>query len=138
MAENENKNIFTDVKEENVDKKEAESGKAMGILSYLGLLVLIPFFSEKNNKFVVFHAKQGLNLLIIEVGYSVISSILTSVVKTKQIIWGIEYYSTPGWLTTIVSLGSLFFGVLSIMGIVYACQGKAKELPIVNKIKIVK
>ena len=138
MPENGNKNVFTDVKEENVDKKEAESGKAMGVISYIGILSLIPYFGEKNNKFVVFHAKQGLNLFIIEFIYNIISLVLTSTIKTKQIILGSAYSVTPAWLNMILSLCSLFFFILSIIGIVYAFQGKAKELPIVNKIKIIK
>ncbi len=132
------KEVFTDVKEEKFDKKDAESGKAMSILAYLGLLVLIPFFAEKKNKFVVFHAKQGLNLLIVEAAYGVLGGILSSVIKTRHVLWGIEYYTTPGWLSAIITLGSLGLCALSIIGIVYACQGKAKELPIVNKIKIIK
>lgn len=132
------KNLFTDVKEEQTDKKDVESGKGMSILAYIGLLVLIPFLAEKKNKFVVFHAKQGLNLLIIEAAYGILGTVLSSVIKTKYVFWGIEYYATPGWLSTIITLGSLGFIALSIVGIVYACQGKAKELPIVNKIKIIK
>jgi hypothetical protein len=34
-----------------------------------------------------------------------------------------------------ISIGSLVF---QIMGIVYAVQGSAKELPIVNKLKLIK
>ena len=42
----------------------------MGIIAYFSLLALIPYFCEKKNKFVVYHAKQGMNLLIFETAYA--------------------------------------------------------------------
>lgn len=138
-VEDKSKNMFTDVKEEEVNAEEAESGKAMSVLAYLGILALIPFFFEKKNKFVVYHAKQGVNLLVLEAAWWVLYKILSLVFRTKHTVWGIaEYYTTQGWVSTVISLGSLFLAALSIIGIVYACQGKAKELPLVNKIKIIK
>ena len=95
----------------------------MAILSYLGLLVLIPYCSEKNNSFVIFHAKQGLNLLILEI----IAIFSTSFISS--FIYFLSYVSS------IVSIGSF---VLSVIGIVYAVQGEKKELPIVSQIKIIK
>ena len=109
-------------------KKDVEDGKLMAILSYIGILALIPYFAEKDNKFVVYHAKQGLNLLIIELIVSVGLSILASL-----FFWG---------LYLIIKLANFAFGifvlVLSIMGIVDVCNGRAKELPVINKFKIIK
>ena len=104
-------------------QSEVDSGKVMAILSYFGLLVLIPYFSEKNNSFVVFHAKQGLNLLILEV---------IAVFATSFISSFIYFFS---YVSTLVSLAAF---VLSIIGIVYAAQGEKKELPVVSQIKIIK
>ena len=107
---------------------EAESGKGMSILAYLGLLALIPFFAEKNNKFVVYHAKQGVNLLIIEVIAMVAVGILASILS-----WRLWFLSS----LLNMAVGICAF-VLSIMGIVNACNGETKELPIVGSIKIIK
>jgi len=38
----------------------------MVVLAYFGILALIPFFAEKEDEFVQYHAKQGLLLAIIE------------------------------------------------------------------------
>ena len=109
-----------------MDAKDIENGKVMGILSYLGILCLIPYFAEKNNKFVVFHAKEGLNLLII----SVIFTFATGVISAIPLI---------GLISLLISwVGSLAILALSILGIVNVCQGKAKELPFINKIKLIK
>lgn len=102
---------------------ESDSGKVLGILSYLGILALIPFLSEKNNSFVVYHAKQGMNLFILEIIGSVAASILGGMLHMR------------GTLTSLVELAAF---ILSVIGIVYVCQGEKKELPVINSIKIIK
>ena len=124
--------MFKDLKDTtgSFDKKDIESGKAMSILSYIGILALIPYFAEKNNQYVRYHAVQGLNLFLLSIIYSVAYSILTMILAFIPVI---------GWIL-IMLLGLLSYGflALSIVGIVYACQDKAKELPVVNQIKIIK
>lgn len=113
----------------NFEKSEIESGKAMAILSYI--IPLIPYFAEKNNKWVRFHAVQGMNLLIVAVAVNIIFSILFSMLWTiSWRLWGI--LST---LSTIINVGVT---VLCVIGIVNVCQEKAKELPLISKIKIIK
>lgn len=139
------KEVFTDVKDETkkMSDKEISEGKGLAILSYFGILSLIPYFVEKKNKFTRFHAVQGLNLFIIEAIYGIIATILRSVIKVNRCgAWG-EFLGsycrvTPWWVTLPLSLISLCFLALAIVGIVYACQGKAKELPVLNKAKIIK
>jgi uncharacterized membrane protein len=46
---------------------ERENENMMAILSYLGILCLIPFLVFKDNDFVQYHAKQGLTLFIAEI-----------------------------------------------------------------------
>ena len=128
--ENKAKEILNNVKDDsnNFDKKDVESGKGMAILSYIGILALIPYFSEKNNKYVIYHAKQGMNLFIIDIILGVAMGIISSILT-----WRLY------WLSSIIdSLLGLFMVALSIIGIVNVCNGKAKELPIVNKFKIIK
>lgn len=123
------KKMVSDVKDESssFDKKDVESGKVMGILSYLGILALVPYLTEKNNKFVIYHAKQGLNLFIIEIIGSAIISIAGSFLFVLSFI-----------VSLISSAFALGIFVLSILGIVDVCNGKAKELPVINKFKIIK
>lgn len=131
MAENKDfkekaKKVMNDVKDDSAsfDKKDIEAGKGMGILSYLGFLCLIPYFTEKENKFVIYHAKQGLNLFICEV----IVALAISLVST--ILWRIG--SLLGDILGIVAFA------FSVLGIINVLNGKAKELPLINKIKIIK
>lgn len=122
---NENNTTSGEVKEGEVigndgfSEKEKEDGKLMVILSYVGVLSLVPYLAEKDNKWVRYHAIQGVNLFIIEV--------ILYIIRVIPILGWIV-----GWLGSIVTL------VISIIGIVNVCNGEAKELPIVGKIKFIK
>ncbi len=112
------------------DANDIAQNKAMGILAYFGPLVLIPMFATKGSKFARFHSNQGLVLLIACIAYSIVSAILNAIILA--ISWRLYF------LTTIISFISIVFAILAIIGIVNAANGKAKELPIIGKIKILK
>ena len=94
--------------------KKMEDNKLMGILSYIGVLCLIPLLTKKDNEFVFFHAKQGLVLFIAEV--------ITALVAAIPFL---------GWV--IAPLASLLWIILSIIGIINVLGDKTKELPILGK-----
>lgn len=116
------------------DAQDAKNSMAMGILSYLGPLALIPYFAEKNSAWARFHAVQGLNILIIGAAVNIVVRLINS-------IMGLIPYVGPV-VATILSIisgaVSLGISVLSIMGIVYAATGKAMELPVIKAIQIIK
>ena len=101
---------------------EIKNGKVMSILSYIGILVLIPLFAEKNNRYVRFHVNQGFTLVVIELAIAVVGIVLNFIP-----IFGIV-------IRALLSLATL---ILMILGIVNAATGKAKELPIIGSIKLV-
>jgi uncharacterized membrane protein len=92
-----------------------EHKKLMGVLAYLGILIIIPFLIAKDDPFVKFHLKQGCVLIVIE-----------------AIVW-ILGMTMIGWqlwqLLDIVNLATL---ILSIIGIVNVVQDKETELPLVG------
>jgi len=94
--------------------KKIDDNKVIAILSYIGVLCLIPLLMKKDDKFVFFHAKQGLVLFIVE--------IITYFVLMIPIL---------GWI--IAPIASLIWLVLSIIGIVNVLGGEMKELPILGK-----
>ncbi len=95
--------------------KGSNNNMVMGILSYLGPLVIVPYMMNKDNDFVKFHTKQGLVLFGIEV-----------------IVWVIGSMMLP--LMMIMSLVNLATLVLSIIGIVNVVQNNKKELPIIGSL----
>lgn len=105
-------------------KKDVESGKAMGILSYIGPLALIPYLVEKNNRFVMFHAKEGMNLFILGViGYAVVS------------ILAFILFLFGGLLFLLYNAALIY---LSVKGIINVCNGKSEGLPYIDKFKFIK
>lgn len=123
------------------DPADIQQNKVMAILSYFGLLALIPLFAAQNSKFARFHAKQGINLLLLGIVYGIVSGIL-NMFKTKTVdyVYGIpvEYSHTPWFISLILWLLGLCITALAIIGIVNAVKGRAKDLPIIGKIKIIK
>lgn len=97
------------------DDKEVLEGKAYAILSYLWILCLVPLILKKENKFAMFHAKQGLILFIGElvVGFVGIIPIL-------------------GWM--VLFFGTVLFGLLSLIGIVQVLMGNFWKMPVVGDI----
>ena len=125
------------------DKKDIEQNKIMAILSYFGPLCIVPYLASKESKFAMYHAKQGLNLFIIEFAFGIISYFLTSIFEFSRMcsVAGVEYVCgvyTPIWVDIPLDFASLILGIVALIGLVFACQGKAKEVPLLGKIRIVK
>lgn len=102
----------------------------MAILAYLGILVLIPLFAAKESKFARYHTNQGLVLCIAEIAYGITYGVLSSIILA--ISWRLYF------ITSIIGLVSLVFPVILVIGIMNAANGRAKELPIIGKFKILK
>ena len=117
---------------------DAQVNKNMGILAYI---LCIPLFTGdyKKSPFVKFHTNQGVVLYIVSIAYSIISSIIQSAVRVPRYVYGIYYGRyTPGWLSFILGIGSLFVFILWIIGIVNASKGEKKPLPLIGGINIIK
>lgn len=133
------KGLFTNLQDKSADysKEEIDNGKLMALLSYIGILALIPYFAEKENKYVRFHAIQGLNLLIVNLVVSA-ASFVVAIVATILFIIPIIGWILGFVLYLVIGLIPVGLLVISILGVVYSLQGNAKELPIVNQIRFIK
>jgi uncharacterized membrane protein len=94
------------------EDKEIQEGKVLALLSYLGILCLIPLLLKKDNKFVLFHGKQGLVIFLGELAGAVISII-----------------PFIGWLIGFLSV--VVFGIISLIGIVHVLLGNYWKIPVV-------
>lgn len=95
------------------EKKEDEKDLT-AILSYIGILFLVPLLVSKDNAFVQFHAKQGLVLFLAEIA-------------TVLIAW-IPFL---GWFVGMICW--IMWVVLAIKGILNVVNGKQVPLPIIGK-----
>ena len=108
---------------------EIKNGKTMAIFSYI--FPLVPYILEKNNKWVRFHAIQGMNLLIFSLISSIFITFLTNILCSMySYLWTIM-----GILSTALYILIL---LLCLMGIISVINGNAKKLPIVSKFRIFK
>ncbi|SHJ75897.1 Uncharacterized membrane protein [Clostridium amylolyticum] len=111
-----------EVKENNVfefTKEDIEQNKVMGVLAYI--LFLIPLLAAKDSPFAKFHTNQGLLVFLAALAVNIVGAIIPFI----------------GWLL-ILPLGNLAVFVLGIIGIINAINGKAKKLPIIGNIEIIK
>jgi uncharacterized membrane protein len=102
-------------------QEEIKKGKILSILSYLWIVAFVTFLTS-NNKYVLFHSKQAIRLTMI---YTPILIVLLLLNKIQSL-----------WIITdkLIPITILFAISLSLFGIIDALKGKAKELPIINKI----
>ncbi|MBR4256316.1 MAG: hypothetical protein IKQ18_04055 [Clostridia bacterium] len=113
---------FLDTKD-TTNEFEAEDiaqNRAMGILAYIGILVLVPIFAAKGSKWARWHANRGLVLLIAEFAVCFTLGLLALIPYVGWIFWILE------------SLCSLAFCGLIVFGIITAAKGKAKAFPLVG------
>ena len=99
------------------DAQDIEKNKVMALLAYI--IFLIPLLAAKDSKFARFHTNQSLVLFL--------GGIIASVVAVIPVI---------GWI--VAPIAGLVITVLAIIGILNALNGRAKELPVIGKFKILK
>lgn len=122
----------------NYNVADINDNKGISVLSYIGILFLIPLLAKKDSPYAQYHAKQGFNLFLLDVAIGIVNLIL-GFFKVPKTVYGFVYdYETPLFVSIISWLLGLGVLALAIIGIVNAVQGKAKELPIIGKIKILK
>lgn len=113
------------------DPNDIEQNKVLSLFAYLEILFLIPLLAAPNSPYARFHTNQGLVLLLASIICGVVVGIIDTILFFVPVV---------GWI-----IGSLLIGIFSlvififiILGIVNAVTGKAKELPLIGKIRILK
>lgn len=143
-SEKENEEILKDIPhpdsetEDTIFQEDTNKGKTMAFLSYI--VPIVPYIMEKKNKFVKFHARQGMNLFLVLIIYTVVYKILTGMIKVGQTLYRgqIHLKVTPWWITFPLGIVGCVLAVMDIMGIVQVFNGEAKELPVIKNLKIFK
>jgi uncharacterized membrane protein len=97
---------------------DAEKNKAIACLAYL--IFFLPYLAAKDSKFAMYHANQGLLLLLLSVAVNILGSVVPVI----------------GWFL-ILPLGWIFWLILLIMGITNASKGEMKPLPLIGGVKII-
>ena len=99
------------------DTQDIQSNKVWAVLAYLGILFFLPLVACKDSRFGQFHANQGFALFLTDLVLSIVGKIL-GLIPVLGVICNTVIY--------LIILG------LTILGMVNAGTGKAKELPIIG------
>ncbi len=113
-------------------KSDIEGNKLMAVLSYIGILVLVPILAAKDSPFAKYHASQGLNLLIVDVAWCIVSGIVSLIFGLIGVTFLSVLWTIVTWLVGI----ALF--LMMVIGIINAAQGRAKELPLIGGFRILR
>ncbi|MDD5109373.1 MAG: hypothetical protein PHC29_07750 [Candidatus Omnitrophica bacterium] len=97
------------------DEEVIRDGRFFAIISYVSFLCIITLVLKKNNKFALYHAKQGLVLFVMEVAAFILSII-----------------PLLGWLIGV--FGYALFLLISIWAIMQSALGFYCRIPVVTKI----
>lgn len=117
--------------------EEIRENRVFAILAYIGILVLIPVFAAPKSRYVRVHANMGLNLLLLEVILELVFLSLRAILFPVHFWLGV---TGGGYLLliTVQRLLNLLLLVFRVMGIVYAATGRARELPLINCVRLLK
>lgn len=131
QTQNGNKNDFFDMPDftETFDYSDIKENKIVAILSYIGILFLVPMFCARNSKFVRFHINQGFNLFLLFVTIAVlhiIEKIAFGSIIIISLLFGLVFF--------VLNLCCI---ALMILGIYNAASGKARQLPIIGSVNII-
>ena len=117
--------------------EEIESGKALSIISYL--IPLVPFILSKKNNYVKFHTLNGMNILFTYLIFLIIKRTLSYIFGTPcDLVSGLKCIILPISLRIFFAFINMLFGFIVLYGILNVCNNKAKEIPIISKIKLFK
>lgn len=113
--------------------EDVNQNKVYGILAYFGILVLVPILAAKDSLYARFHANQGLILLISEFALNIVGRIIRFALKVAT------FGLINDVVNTIVSLAiSAITIAYLVIGIINACSGEAKRLPIIGGFTLLK
>ena len=96
-------------------EKQVQEGKFFALISYISFLCVISLLLKKDNKFALYHAKQGLVLFVFEVAAFILAII-----------------PFLGWLIWILSF--IAFTLASLWGILQVLMGEYGHIPVVSKV----
>lgn len=115
-------------------KEDIEKGKGMSILSYISILVFIPMFVDKNSRFVRYHVTQGFNIFLLMAAHFCVFRIVGRILSAAVMhLWVVDFV-----LGLADSLTGLVIAALAIVGIVNVCLGKAREVPVIGAVHLIK
>lgn len=107
---------------QSVNNGMSGTDRILAAISYVGILVLAPILLKPDSHFVRFHVNQGLVLFLLD----------SLIMLVGGMFGGIAL------IAGILKLVKCAAYVLMVFGILFAVQGREKELPVIGKIRLLR
>jgi uncharacterized membrane protein len=104
----------------------ASNRSVMVVLAYLWILALVPLLTEKEDKEVQWHAKHGIVLMVAEIAFWIVFTILTNIITAATFGLG----CIVGLLGPVIAL---VFLVVHVMAIMKGVNGQRLLIPYVSE-----
>ncbi|MBP3488091.1 MAG: zinc-ribbon domain-containing protein [Roseburia sp.] len=112
---------------------DAQANKGVAVCGYFGLLWIVPLVTTaKHSPFAKFHANQALMVFLTSIATWVAVWLL------KLILFALFSWRVYALTRFLSFAAGVFTLILSVVGIVYAAQGKMKELPVIGQFHLIK
>ena len=98
------------------DPADVENNKVIALFAYLGILFIVPLIAGKDSRYARFHTNQGIILFIFSFLITTLSALPT--------------------VGRAFALCHVLVVIFVILGIINAVTGKARELPLIGKFRI--
>lgn len=116
------------------EKSEADLGnhRAMAILAYIPVLVIVPLVFGQQSRFVRYHTNQGFILFLLEaLRWGIMRVLYTGLPLMFQSHPMLSFF---GFVNGVISF---LFLALAIVGVLHVASGHCEELPVIGKYRVI-
>jgi len=102
----------------------------MLVLSYLGILALIPLLAEKDDREIQWHAKHGLIMTVVAIALIIVLNIVLFIIGMLPVVGGVVGALLGCGLMPLLSLAIM---ALFIVAMIKAINGQRLVLPMITE-----
>lgn len=134
------KKIFFSTKDETscYNKADIEENCHFALISYLMYFFFVPMIVKPYSGYLRFHGNQGLNLALFATGFEIINLIINFIISAVCTVDGILSGVGVALTVIVTTLINLTILLWIAIGIANAVKGKARELPVIGRFRILK
>lgn len=124
------------------DKEDIEKNRVISALCYIPPFFFILLAFKSKSRFCLFHANQSLLLTITTALWTLLNSIIGTIISSNFVVvttWGYSTLSAAGYALTCLIWGLQLIVTLTwfYLGLIDTMNGRAKKLPLIGRINLI-